>query len=147
MYTIRQVTTDKELQDALHVRRVVFIEEQQVPEDLEIDEHDQLSDPTIHVIAYRDIEPSATGRLRSPEQGVGKIERVAVKQETRGTGLGRELMLHLEKIAVQQGNSTLKLSAQLQAQPFYEKLGYEGYGEIFDDAGIDHIMMKKQLNR
>ncbi|MBA4534151.1 GNAT family N-acetyltransferase [Brevibacillus halotolerans] len=147
MFTIRQVTTDKELQDALHVRRVVFIEEQQVPEDLEIDEHDQLSDPTIHVIAYRDIEPAATGRLRSPEQGVGKIERVAVKQETRGTGLGRELMLHLEKIAVQQGNSTLKLSAQLQAQPFYEKLGYEGYGEIFDDAGIDHIMMKKQLNR
>ncbi|MGG3870693.1 GNAT family N-acetyltransferase [Brevibacillus laterosporus] len=147
MYTIRQVTTDKELQDALHVRRVVFIVEQQVPEDLEIDEHDQLSDPTIHVIAYRDIEPVATGRLRSPEQGVGKIERVAVKQETRGTGLGRELMLHLEKIAVQQGNSTLKLSAQLQAQPFYEKLGYEGYGEIFDDAGIDHIMMKKQLNR
>lgn len=147
MYTIRQVTTDKELQDALHVRRVVFIEEQQVPEDLEIDEHDQLSDPTIHVIAYRDTEPVATGRLRSPEKGVGRIERVAVKQETRGTGLGRELMIHLEKIAVQQGYSTLKLSAQLHAQPFYEKLGYVGYGEIFDDAGIDHIMMKKQLNR
>ncbi|MED1663257.1 GNAT family N-acetyltransferase [Brevibacillus laterosporus] len=147
MYTIRQVTAEKELQDALHVRRVVFIEEQQVPEDLEIDEYDQLSDPTIHVVAYRNNEPVATGRLRSHETGVGKIERVAVKQETRGTGLGRDLMNHMEKLAVQQGYSTLKLSAQLHAQPFYEKLGYVGYGEIFDDAGIDHIMMKKQLNR
>ncbi|QDX95492.1 GNAT family N-acetyltransferase [Brevibacillus laterosporus] len=146
MYSIRQVSTEKELQDALYVRRVVFIEEQQVPEDLEIDEHDQLSTPTTHFVAYHDNEPVAAGRLRPFEEGVGKIERVAVKQETRGTGLGRDLMMHMEDIAVQQGYSTLKLSAQVHAQPFYEKLGYVGFGEIFDDAGIDHIMMKKQLH-
>ncbi|WP_176560227.1 GNAT family N-acetyltransferase [Brevibacillus dissolubilis] len=144
-YTIRNVADDKTMQDALAVRRVVFIEEQQVPEDLEIDEHDKPDGETLHAVAYRDNQPVATGRVRTYDTGVGKVERVAVLESERGTGIGKKIMLHLEEQAKQRGFELLKLNAQCHAQVFYEKLGYEPFGEVFDEAGIDHIAMKKNI--
>ncbi|WP_232698285.1 GNAT family N-acetyltransferase [Brevibacillus daliensis] len=144
-YQFNIVETEKELQDAMNVRRIVFVHEQQVPEELEIDEHDTLSCPTIHFVAYQGEHPVAASRLRPYEADIAKVERVAVLKETRGTGLGRELMLVMEEVAKKNSFHTLKLSAQLHAQAFYEKLGYVAYGEVFEDAGIDHVMMEKSL--
>lgn len=142
---IRLVKSEQELQDALTVRRIVFIDEQQVPEDLEIDEHDVYSGQTIHFVAYQGDEPVGACRLRPYQPGIAKAERVAVHASQRGTGLGRLLMEALEKQAIAEGFSTIKLGAQCHAQGFYEKLHYQAYGDIFDDAGIPHISMEKKL--
>lgn len=144
-YQIQRVTTEQELADALSVRRIVFIEEQEVPEELEIDEHDTLDGRTIHFVAYRYGKPVGASRIRTYAPGVGKIERVAVAKTERGTGLGRQIMLEIEELAKQHGYDSLKLNAQTQAQRFYEKLGYEPFGDLFDDAGIEHIAMVKSI--
>ncbi|WP_019123424.1 GNAT family N-acetyltransferase [Brevibacillus massiliensis] len=145
LFDIRVVRSAQEKQDALKVRRIVFIDEQQVPEDLEIDEHDEDSADTLHFVAYREGQPVAAGRLRSYGEGTGKVERIAVLKSERGTGMGRQIMLAIEEAAARQGFKSLKLNSQCHAQPFYEKLGYEPFGDVFEDAGIPHIAMKKQL--
>ncbi|MFD2369241.1 GNAT family N-acetyltransferase [Brevibacillus sp. GCM10020057] len=144
-YQIQTVRTEKEMADALSVRRAVFIEEQQVPEELEIDEHDAASSGTIHFVAYDGQTPVGASRLRPYAPGVGKIERVAVQKTERGTGLGRLIMQAMEEVAREQNYETLKLNAQTHAQRFYEKLGYEPHGDVFDEAGIEHIAMVKKL--
>lgn len=144
-YHIQKAASSRQLEDAMRVRKTVFIEEQGVPADLEIDEHDAPDSGTIHFVAYLDEQPVAASRLRSYAPGVGKVERVAVIQSERGTGLGKQMMLAMEAVAREEGFHTLKLNAQTHAQRFYEKLGYEPYGDLFDDAGIEHIAMVKQL--
>lgn len=144
-YHIVRVTSPQQLDDAMSVRKAVFIEEQGVPADLEIDEHDQLDSGTIHFVAYLDEQPVGASRLRPYAPGVGKVERVAVSQAARGTGLGREIMLAMEETARKEGFQRLKLNAQTHALRFYEKLGYEPYGDVFEEAGIEHIAMEKPL--
>ncbi len=144
-YQIHTVQSEKEMADALSVRRLVFIEEQEVPEDLEIDEHDEANSGTIHFVAYAGETPVGASRLRPYAPGVGKVERVAVSKTERGTGLGRQIMLEMEDAARKQNFETLKLNAQTHAKRFYEKLGYEPHGDVFDEAGIEHIAMVKSL--
>lgn len=142
---IRKVSTKQEKADALAVRRQVFVIEQKVPESLEVDAYDD--DPSvIHFVAYREGKPTGAGRLRMYDVHTAKVERVAVLSSERGTGLGRELMLAIERTAREAGITTLTLHAQCHAQRFYEKLGYQPEGEVFAEAGIEHIRMTKRLN-
>lgn len=145
-YRIQTVQSEQEMADAMSVRKLVFIEEQEVPADLEIDEHDQTGSETIHFVAYKDDAPVGASRLRPYAPGVGKVERVAVNKTERGTGLGRQIMLVMEETAQKKGFQALKLNAQTHAQRFYEKLGYEPHGDVFDEAGIEHIAMVKKLD-
>lgn len=145
VYQIYTVKSEQEKADALAVRRIVFVEEQQVPEELEIDEHDHPDAAALHFVAYAGERPVGASRLRPYAPGVGKVERVAVLASERGTGLGRHIMLAMEDAARQQGFAKLKLNAQTHAQRFYEKLGYLPVGDVFDEAGIEHIAMEKTL--
>lgn len=145
-YRIQTVTSEQDMADALSVRKLVFIEEQEVPADLEIDEHDQAGSDTIHFVAYKADTPVGASRLRPYAPGIGKVERVAVNKSERGTGLGRQIMLVIEETAQKKGFHTLKLNAQTHAQRFYEKLGYEPHGDVFDEAGIAHIAMVKSID-
>jgi predicted GNAT family N-acyltransferase len=145
-YSVKRVQNEMEKEQALNVRRRVFIDEQQVPEELEVDEHDHPNASTLHVLAVNEQgQVVGAGRLREYEPGTGKVERVAVLSSCRGHGLGRLLMEKLENEAKEQNYRTLKLNAQLHAQPFYERLGYQPYGDTFMDAGIEHIAMVKSL--
>ncbi|KUK55682.1 MAG: GCN5-related N-acetyltransferase [Marinimicrobia bacterium 46_47] len=126
------------------IRYEVFVEEQKVPADEEIDRFDPVS---LHVLVHLKTrngvyEPVATGRLISD----GHIGRIAVLKPYRGRGIGLLMMEVLEKKAMEKGISTVELDAQLQALPFYEKAGYIPYGCVFMDAGILHKKMKKILN-
>ncbi len=125
------------------MRRRVFIEEQEVPEDLEID---GLDEACVHVLAeHRDGDgwhPVGTARLRVSEEGTAKAERVAVDASLRGHGVGWQIMRRLEARAWADGHEAVVLGAQLTAMPFYEKLGYSAYGPEFLDAGIPHRMMR-----
>ena len=126
--------------DALAVRYDVFVVEQCVPESLE---HDEWDAQCWHAVAYNDQgQAVATGRLL-PD---GHIGRVAVTRSMRGKGVGAKIMDALIEQAVELGYSTLVLSSQTHAQAFYEKRQFVAQGEIYDDAGIDHILMVRKMS-
>jgi len=133
---------------ALAVRRAVFVGEQGVPESRELDGKD--GDAT-HLVASDGDRPIGTARLRRRDDGsrgddkAAKIERVAVVADRRGEGVGRELMDEAEALAAASGYDRIVLHAQLPVVPFYERLGYEPVGGVFEDAGIDHREMRKPL--
>lgn len=143
---IRKVTTKADLSDAFAVRRAVFIEEQAVPEELELDEFDHDAS-TIHFVARNaGGQPVGTARIRPyGTSDAVKVERVAVLRDWRGTGLGRRLMAALESEARSTGYRLAKLNAQTHARAFYEGLGYEPRGDLFMEANIEHIAMEKRL--
>lgn len=138
---LKLVTTEEELQDAFSIRREVFVNEQKVPEEEEIDQYE--NDST-HFVLYKNKQAIGAGRFRVLD-GIGKVERICVLQEARGTGAGNEIMVGIEKHANNLKIPSLKLNAQTQAIPFYERLGYDVVSEEFMDAGIPHKTMKKTL--
>ncbi len=125
------------------IRHEVFVVEQSVPAEEELDAFDAVS---LHILVHikhgnNTLCPVATGRLL-PD---GHIGRVAVLKPYRRMGIGGLVMTELEKQAGIQGLETIELDAQLQAIPFYERLGYCAFGNIFTDAGILHRKMRKKL--
>ena len=139
---VRRVGTSDELADAMAVRRTVFVEEQGVPEHLEVDGND---DSATHFVAYDGDRPVGAARLRTYDGSRAKVERVAVLEPERGAGVGRRLMDVLETTAAEAGFESLVLHAQVPVVGFYERLGYEVTGEEFEDAGIPHREMWKSL--
>ncbi len=143
---IRTVNTpdedDSVYQDALSVRTDVFVEEQDVPADLEVDEHES---DAIHFVAYDGDEPIGAARLRQPDETTGKVERVAVRSAYRERDVGTALMERLEAVAREHGLETMRLHSQVRAAPFYAQFGYERIGERFEEAGIPHIKMRKTM--
>lgn len=113
------------------IRCTVFIEEQRVPQEEEWDGRDPECQ---HFIATLDGQPVGTARLL-PD---GHIGRVAVLSSARGSGIGYQLMEAAVQAAREAGHAKVELSAQLHALAFYERLGFEAYGEVFMDAGIPH---------
>ncbi|MEM1418220.1 MAG: GNAT family N-acetyltransferase [Myxococcota bacterium] len=130
------------LADAHAIRRTVFIEEQGVTEREEIDGLDPVC---THFVAYRGETPVGTARLRVTDEGVAKAERVAVLSGERGRGTGAALMEALHAAARDAGHGEVVLGAQLSAVPFYARLGYETFGEPFEDARIPHRWMRRAL--
>lgn len=129
--------------DALSIRIAVFIGEQSVPISEEIDEDDRFV--PIFVI-YENDQALGTARVLTKEKGIYKIGRVAVRKEARGQGVGKQLMLDvMDYIKEQKLAKEIRLDAQVSALPFYEGLGFQAYGEVFQDAGIDHIAMVYHL--
>ncbi|MBR3970362.1 MAG: GNAT family N-acetyltransferase, partial [Ruminococcus sp.] len=91
-------------------------------------------------------QPSAPGRFFFDEKNTPHISRVAVLKDYRKFGVGRFLMLSLEKTAAEFGADFITLGAQVRASDFYKSLGYGPYGEIFYDEYCEHINMKKTLD-
>ena len=137
-----RIEVDGDREDAYDVRFAVFVEEQGVDPDIEIDEHE---DEATHFVAYADGDPVGAARLREPEPGVGKVERLAVLADHRGNGLGRQLMEAVEAEAQRQGMGQLRLHGQLRVADFYDYLGYERVGDEFEEAGIPHVEMVKSI--
>ena len=126
---------------ALAVRMTVFVEEQKVPAE---EEHDQLDAEAAHFGAFLDGKIIGTGRVVA--QGTAaKIGRVAVLREYRGMGVGSRLMKTMLAWAQSRGFQQAVLGAQLQAIGFYERLGFVAEGDVFDDAGIPHRLMRRSL--
>ncbi|MFD3447365.1 GNAT family N-acetyltransferase [Microbacteriaceae bacterium 4G12] len=140
---IQIIETEQQLQDAFSVRRVVFVDEQQVDVAEEYDEFDKLH-AAVHVILYDEGTPVGTGRMRNVD-GVGKMERICILSSHRGKGAGRLIMEALEAVAKKQGLQKAKLHGQTHAEVFYQKLGYETVSNVFLEANIPHVIMTKSL--
>ncbi len=136
---IRSATWKQDRQLLLSVREPVFVIEQKVPAEIEIDEHDPLSK---HLLALSHTgSPIGTARLLP----CGQIGRVAVLKAWRRKGIGSALIEHLVKAAIEAQFPRVHLHAQVSSIPFYESLGFEPFGQIFDEAGIQHREMQKSL--
>jgi predicted GNAT family N-acyltransferase len=144
MLEVRLCRGEAEVQACLRVRWTVFVEEQGVPPSLEVDEHDR-EPGTAHAIALWRAVPAGAARLVPQPDSTGKIGRMAVIDDARGQGLGARLLGLLEEEARRRGLRAVTLGAQIQARAFYERHGYAAVGDVFDDAGIPHIEMRKAL--
>ena len=138
-FEVRIVDWSRYSQALSSLRHVVFVEEQGVPAELELDGEDASAR---HAAAFSDDgEVIGTGRMLES----GKIGRMAVCQLLRRRGIGRALLDTLVEEAQHMGLPDVSLGAQLSAIPFYEGAGFQAYGDVFLDAGIDHKMMKRVL--
>lgn len=125
-------------EQAFQVRKQVFIEEQGVPEEMELDEFDPLSQ---HALAYVNTLCVGTARLVNANSYQAQIGRMAVLSPYRKQGIGSALLTRLIYLAKEEGAQTLTLHAQLDAIPFYEKFGFIAEGPTYDEAGIPHRNM------
>jgi predicted GNAT family N-acyltransferase len=140
--TVKLVETEEEMEAAIEVRFRVFVAEQQVPVEEELDEFD--SDAT-HAIAIHQGQVVATGRVvYGNEDSAARIGRMAVDIEWRRKGIGGRLLRFLEAEATAQGVSTYILNAQEYVKDFYAAHGYVERGETFLEADIVHILMRKE---
>lgn len=132
------VASEEDMKRCFDIRREVFVGEQNVPADLEIDGQDPSAR---HFAVKADGEIIATCRVRLMGSAA-KIERVAVLKDFRSKGIGRVLMRYLMTELKKNGEVSLfKLSSQSYAVPFYEKLGFKTRGGEYMDAGIPHYDM------
>ena len=141
MMAFKIAQTEAERQACINIRTDVFVEEQGVPLENEIDDKENVS---THFLGYIDGKPVVTARIRPYDNGY-KVERVATLASYRGQGLGRALMIYVAQYAESQGIQRLILNAQVQAQLFYEKLGYTAEGDTFLEEDILHVKMTKIL--
>ena len=136
-----KITVTDDFPACAAIRRRVFIEEQNVPEELELDELDATA---VHLLAVQDGRPVGTARLLIEGESA-KIGRVAVLPEMRGTRVGAALMRAALDELRARGVTKAKLGAQTHAIGFYEKLGFTVHGPEYDDAGIPHRDMSRSL--
>lgn len=144
---IQKVDTEKDMEAILELRKEVFVEEQGVPIKEEIDVFDDVNHKkSMHIIVTD--KGQVVGTLRVINRtDYAKIGRVAVKKEFRGKGIGKKMVDFaidecLKENLFNVRNKYFYLESQVDAIPFYQKLGFKAYGEEFDDCGIPHRKMQ-----
>ena len=145
---IKILESKEELDLGFALRIEVFVKEQKVPIELELDEKDY-SDNTVHIGYFHEDNLIGVARLIDMDKDVIHIGRVVIDKEYRGQGIGRELIIGCENIAQQilKRKIIIELSAQIQAENFYKSLGYNRVNDkIYLDAGIEHVDMRKVIN-
>lgn len=147
-----RLATAADLDEVFALRHQVFVVGQDVPEDLERDHLDAAAD---HAVARLGGRLVGTGRLvdgRIDVDGqlvpgtrgaVGTIGRMAVADVARGTGVGRAVLDLLVSRAAERGLPEVELHAQLHARGFYERAGFMPFGEVYLEAGIEHLGMRR----
>jgi len=125
-------------EQAYAIRQKVFIEEQGVPQEMELDDLDPAA---WHAIAFQSGQCIGTGRLIQITPERGQIGRMAVLASFRGQGVGKAILIELVELAVSQGMSSLVLHSQVSAIPFYEKFGFTVEGPVYEEANIPHRNM------
>ena len=135
MLEIKIIKNKSDLEKAMVIRRKVFVDEQNVPECIEIDEFETES---THILALQNGQPVGTARWRVTTTGI-KLERYAVLPEYRGSHIGAALLkFTLNNIDTE---TTVYLFSQISAVGFYKKYGFANRGKIFYEANIPHRKM------
>ena len=137
--TVKLVETEEDMEAAVGIRFRVFVDEQSVPPEIELDEYDAVA---THAIALLDGVAVGTGRA-IVEGGSARIGRMAVDRQHRRSGVGGLVLRFLEDESREQGATEFVLHAQEYVKAFYAGHGYEEHGDVFVEAGIPHIEMRK----
>lgn len=134
---MRQVSSAKELKTVYTIRTRVFVKEQGVPEEIELDRDDKRA---LHFLASIAGKAVATARVVM-RHGNAKIGRMAVLKSYRGKGIGTKLLKRAIVVAKKQNARTIYLHAQVPVIGFYEGMAFRCVGPIFKEAGIPHRKM------
>lgn len=142
-----RILKSEEMEKAFALREEVFVDEQKVPLEYEVDDRDSLED-TIHVGVFEGDELLATARIMNINKDIVYFGRACVKKSCRGKGVGKFLFISMEetvkKFKKENEKKTIRFSAQYHAMTFYEMLGYiKDNDDIFVEVGIEHISMSK----
>ncbi len=136
------IESDNELKEAFQVRKRVFVEEQGISEDLELDGNDSTA---LHMVVQYGERIIGTARVLFPTPGVAKIERMAILKTFRRKGIGSKIVSFLNGRLKIKKISKVIVHAQCPAVPFYKSCGFIESGTPFNEAGIPHIKMEIQL--
>ena len=139
---IRIAESQSDLRQALNIRFQVFVDEQDVPKDLE---QDGLDKDCLHFLAVADKQPVGTGRLREIDNRTVKIERMAVLKNYRNQGIGRQILDRMLDYIQDSGYKQIILHAQESAADFYRRAGFKPRGDKFYEADIPHLKMVKPV--
>lgn len=142
MAEVRLVETDADREAAYRVRHEVFVGEQGVPPEIERDAADDTAD---HAVAYDGGTAVGAGRLVARGEA-GVVGRMAVLAGARGRGIGGQVLDCLERRARDRGLARIELNAQARAADFYRNRGYVPAGEPYQEVGIPHLPMRKDLS-
>jgi predicted GNAT family N-acyltransferase len=137
MLRVKCVSSPDELAKAFAIRLRVFVKEQRVPEEIELDRDDRLA---VHFLALLDGRAVGTARLVM-RRGAGKIGRMAVLKNYRRKGVGTKLLKRCIGAAKRRGAQKIYLHAQVSVVGFYERMGFRCAGSVFKEAGIPHRKM------
>ncbi len=141
-FSYKLVSSDRELKSAFEIRRQVFVEEQGISKELELDEHDR---EVLHMVVKDKERIIGTARIRFLAAGQAKLERMAVLKHFRRRGIGRGIISFLiEELRNRQIGQVL-LHAEYSVVAFYRTCGFEESGSPFWEAGIRHIKMKRRI--
>ncbi len=141
-FSYKLATGDVELQEAFEVRREVFVREQDILEDLVFDGHDR---EALHIVVKDGERVIGSARVQFLADNQAKLERMAVLKRYRRKGIGKAMLLFLDTIWKDQQVQEVIIHAQLEVAPFYKSCSFNEVGLPFQEAGIKHIKMRKQL--
>lgn len=136
---VQKATTEQELKQVFAIRKIVFVDEQHCPPELEWENEDV----STHFLAVSDHKPCGACRWRKTDAGY-KLERFAVLKEFRGSGVGRALIATVLDDLPTDANY-IYLNSQLDAMSLYAKFGFIAEGDQFEEAGIQHFKMVKKV--
>jgi predicted GNAT family N-acyltransferase len=139
---VRETRDATEIEAAMNLRVRVFVDEQGVDPEEEVDDLDRES---VQIVGVDDTGVIATCRLRDLGGGEWKLERMAVDRRVRGNGVGGRLLAGAEREARKRGATQMLLNAQRRAESFYAAHGYVAEGDTFMEAEIEHVPMRKGL--
>ncbi|MGT2833724.1 GNAT family N-acetyltransferase [Streptococcus halotolerans] len=128
---------------SLYIRFCVFVLERQISMEEEFDDNDEQG--TVYAVLYDGKQPVATGRFLPETQTKARLTRIATLKEYRGKGHGTTIITALEQYAKEQGYHHLVIHAELTAKPFYQKLGYQAFGDCYIEDGEPCQSLEKQL--
>jgi predicted GNAT family N-acyltransferase len=141
-FSYKLVTGGVELQEAFEVRRQVFSGEQSISEDLVFDGHDREAQ---HMVVKDGERVIGSARIQFLTDNQAKLERMAILERYRRKGIGKEMLLFLDAVWKDKQVQQVIIHAQLEVVPFYKLCGFDELGLPFQEAGIKHIKMRKQV--
>jgi len=141
-FSYKLVTGGVELQEAFEVRRQVFVREQGISEDLVFDGHDREAQ---HIVVKDGERVIGSARVQFLTDNQAKLERMAILERYRRKGIGKEMLLFLDAVWKDKQVQQVIIHAQLEVVPFYKLCGFDELGLPFQEAGIKHIEMRKQV--
>lgn len=144
-FKIQKAENQEILERTLKIREEVFTIEKGIPKNIDVDEHDKLLGICDHFLIQYNSKDVGTIRCMRLENGIVRLQRYCFLKEYRKLGLGRETLKYIEKYYKEKGIKEITLDSKYHVVEFYEKCGYDKVSDIFMEAGVEHIKMKKSI--